>query len=135
VGKTRLAKALEEDLFNSGRFVYYLGVANRLLGLDLDIDTSGDRDEQLRRLGEVSHLFTDAGLILITTISELDDYELDMIRQLNQPNDCRVINIGENLFGHAQIDLQLNKLEEVENAVQRITDLLAKKKYLIEYYL
>jgi bifunctional enzyme CysN/CysC len=135
VGKKRLAKALEEDLFNSGRFVYYLGVANRLLGLDLDIDTSGDRDEQLRRLGEVSHLFTDAGLILITTISELDDYELDMIRQLNQPNDCRVINIGENLFGHAQIDLQLNKLEEVENAVQRITDLLAKKKYLIEYYL
>jgi bifunctional enzyme CysN/CysC len=135
VGKKRLAKALEEDLFNSGRLVYYLGLANRLLSIESDIDINNNRDEQIRRLGEVSHLFTDAGLILIATISGLDNYELDMIRQLNKPNDCHVINIGEIQFTNAEVGLQLNEINDIPSALRKIKDLLAEKKYIIEYYL
>lgn len=135
VWKKDLAKMLEENLFNSGRSVYYLGVSDSLLGIDVDIDESGDRDEYLRRLGEISHLFTDAGMILITTISGLDDYELEMINVLNQPNDCRVINVGENHFSKSTIDLQLDNLDDTEEAVAKIKTLLTEKKYLIEYYL
>lgn len=133
--KQDLAKALEEDLFNSGRSVYYLGISDSLLGIDTDIDEGGDRDEYLRRLGEISHLFTDAGLILITTVSGLDDYELEMINLLNQPNDCRVINVGENHFSKTSVDLQLDDLTDLKDAVTKIKTLLAAKKYLIEYYL
>ncbi len=135
VGKKQLAKALEEDLFNSGRLVYYLGLANRELSFESDIDVNNYRDEQIKRLGEVSHLFTDAGLILITTISGLDNYELDIIKQLNQPNDCRVINIGENIFTNSQIDLQLDEMTDTADALRQIRELLAEKKYIIEYYL
>ena len=135
VGKKDLAKMLEENLFNSGRSVYYLGVSDSLLGIDVDIDESADRDEYLRRLGEISHLFTDAGMILITTISDLDDYELEMINVLNQPNDCRVINVGENYFSKSTVDLQLDNLDDTEEAVAKIKTLLTEKKYLIEYYL
>ena len=134
-GKQDLAKALEKDLFNSGRSVYYLGLSDSLLGINTDIDEGGDRDEYLRRLGEMSHLFTDAGLILITTVSGLDDYELEMINLLNQPNDCRVINIGENHFSKSTVDLQLDELNDVKDAVTKIKSLLTEKKYLIEYYL
>ena len=133
--KNHLAKALEEDLFNSGRSVYYLGLSDSLLGIDTNIDDGGDRDEYLRRLGEMSHLFTDAGLILITTVSGLDDYELEMINLLNQPNDCRVINIGANHFSKSTVDLQLDDLDDLKDAVTKIKTLLAAKKYLIEYYL
>ena len=135
IGKKDLARALEEDLFNSGRSVYYLGLSNSLLGIDTDIDEGGDRDEYLRRLGEISHLFTDAGLILITTVSGLDDYELEMINLLNQPNDCRVINVGENYFSKSTVDLQLDDLNDLKDAVTKIKTLLTTKKYLIEYYL
>ena len=135
MGKQDLAKALEEDLFNSGRSVYYLGLSDSLLGIDTDIDEGGDRDEYLRRLGEISHLFTDAGLILITTASGLDDYELEMINLLNKPNDCRVINVGENHFSKSTVDLQLDDLKDLKEAVTKIKTLLAAKKYLIEYYL
>ena len=134
-GKKELAKALEEDLFNSGRFAYYLGISNSLLGIDADLDEGGDRDEHLRRLGEMSHLFTDAGLILITTISGMDDYELEMLNALNRPNDCRVINVGENHFNKAKVDLQLDDLADLNSAVEKIKTLLTAKKYLIEYYL
>jgi len=133
--KQNLAKALEEDLFNSGRSVYYLGLSDSLLGIDTDIDEGGDRDEYLRRLGEISHLFTDAGLILITTVSSLDDYELEMINLLNQPNDCRVINVGQSHFSKSEVDLQLDDLGDIKDAIAKIKTLLTAKKYLIEYYL
>ena len=135
IEKQDLAKALEEDMFNSGRSVYYLGLSDSLLGINTDIDEDGDRDEYLRRLGEISHLFTDAGLILITTISGLDDYELEMINLLNQPNDCRVINVGANHFSKSEVDLQLDNLNDLKDAVAKIKALLTAKKYLIEYYL
>ncbi len=134
-GKKRLAKALEENLFRSGRSVYYLGLADSLLGADMNVDQGGERDEYLRRLGEVSHLFTDAGLILIATISDLDEYELEMVKTLNRPNDCRVINVGTGRFTEAKIDLQVDDLSDQAAAIQRIKEMLVQKKYLIEYYL
>ena len=73
-GKIQLAKALEERLFSQGRMVYYLGLSNDLSGEAEEI--VADRDQSLQKLGEIAHMFTDAGLILITTVSELDDFEL-----------------------------------------------------------
>jgi bifunctional enzyme CysN/CysC len=133
-GKKRLAKALEEDLFSSGRFVYYLGVSDQLPGSEVGSESS-DRDEYLRQLGEISHMFTDAGMILITTISDLDDYELEMVEVLNKPNDCLVINVGENLFNKRKVDLEIDQWEGDIETVSQIKRVLARKNYLIEYYL
>jgi bifunctional enzyme CysN/CysC len=132
-GKEKLAKALEEDLFQSGRYVYYLGLSNT--SLSMDVTESGERDEYIRRLGEVSHLFTDAGLILIATISDFDDYELETINTLNQPGDFRIINVGPNRFSRAHVDLQIDEVSDVTEAVREIRQLLTAKQYLIEYYL
>ena len=134
-GKKELAKALEEKLFTNGRLVYYLGLSNSLLDSDADVDASGQRDEILRRLGEISHMFTDAGLILITTVSGLDDYELEMIETLNQPNDHLVVNVGANNFTHSKVDLHLDDSTNRDGAMGEIERLLASKKYLVEYYL
>ena len=130
-----LAKALEEHLFNAGRMVYYLGVSNSLLGLGADVNVRGERDEYLRRLGEVGHLFTDAGLIFITTVSYLDEYELEMIEKLNEPYDCLVINIGENRFSKGRADLEIDAQADTAKAIQEISSLLARKNYVMEYYL
>jgi len=137
LAKEQLAKALEENLFNDGRFVYYLGLSNSLLGIDagMDISESGERDEYIRQLGEISHLFTDAGMILIATVSNLDDYELETINTLNKPNDHRIINIGPNRFSTTKVDLQIDSLNDVTDAVNKIKELLTTQKYLIEYYL
>lgn len=133
-GKMKLAKALEAHLFNSGRLVYYLGLSNTLAGIDADLKDTDQRDEYLRRLGEVSHLFTDAGMLLITTVSDLDDYELEMVETLNKPNDCVVVNIGDNRFTHRQAHLQVDKIEEIEQSMRQVKSLLQDRNYLIEYY-
>src|SRR3989338_7151897 len=82
-GKVNIAKALEETLFKQGRFTYFLGISNKLLSAG-----SGSNDRVLEKmqhiqsLGEMSHVLTDAGLILITSISSVDQYELDMLKNL-----------------------------------------------------
>ncbi len=134
-GKGDLAKALEEKLFCNGRLVYYLGLSNSLMESDTDLNASSDRDEHLRRLGEISHMFTDAGLILIVTISGLDDYELGMIRTLNKPHDDFIVNVGENLYKGAEVDLQIDTLEHRAEAIEEIERALAARKHLVEYYL
>lgn len=134
-GKIKIARALEQELFNNGRFVYYLGMSNALLGIDSDMKVQGERAEFIRRLGEVAHLFTDAGMILIASVSDLDDYELDMLTALNKPNDVLVVNIGERRLTADKVDLGLPEHADLNESVQRITDLLQKRNVLVEYYL
>jgi bifunctional enzyme CysN/CysC len=53
---------LERRLFEDGRFVYFLGMANLVGGLGADARFGQlGRDEHLRRLGELARLFADAG--------------------------------------------------------------------------
>ena len=85
-GRKALARALEERLFNDGRFVYFLGIGNVLYGVDADIQSAAappdeaTRMEHVRRLGEVSNILLDAGLIVIATAAELSHDDLDLLR-------------------------------------------------------
>ena len=66
-GKSTLAGALEESLFLRGHHSYLLDGDNIRHGLSCDLGfTRQDRIENIRRIGEVSKLFVDAGLIVIT---------------------------------------------------------------------
>lgn len=134
-GAERFAKAIEERLFKQRRLAYYLGISNALAGLDADLKVGGERDEYVRRLGEVAHLFTDAGLILIATVSEVDDYELELIEKLNHPGELLVVGIGESRLTHRRPDLQISDANGQRDALERVTELLQQKSYLLEYYL
>jgi len=127
-GKQRIAKALEEALFNLGKNVYFLGISNRLVLATHDSkDKTLGKYEALVQLGELAHLMTDAGLILITSITDIDQYELAMLKKLNSPNRTFVVSVGEDeRFSAESIDLNLIENEESEAAVKKIVDLLVK---------
>jgi len=127
-GKQRIAKALEEALFNLGKNVYFLGISNRLvLAAEDSKDKTLGKYDALVHLGELAHLMTDAGLILITSITDIDQYELDMLKKLNNPNRTLVVCVGEDTrFAAESIDLALVENEESEAAVKNIVDLLVK---------
>lgn len=66
-GKTTLALALEQELFTRGYQTYVLDGDNIRGGLNSDLGFSpADRTENIRRIGEVAALFSDAGQIVIT---------------------------------------------------------------------
>ncbi len=133
-GKAALAKALEERLFAGGKLAYYLGISNSLLDGG-DAGDSGHRDEYIRRVGELAHVFTDAGLILITAVSDVDDYELDIIQTLGSPADLLVVSVGEKRLSRRQADLHLPSAADVPAAAKEIQTMLQTKNYLPEYYL
>lgn len=135
VGKKLLGKELEAELFRNGRYAYYLGLSDSLGAIGDQSGNIGERDEYIRRLGEVGHLFTEAGLVLITTVSDLDDYELAAIETLNKPNDCVVVNVAEDRFADREVDIEFGAEFEIHEAVKEIKELLEKKNVTIEYYL
>lgn len=66
-GKSTLAVNLEEELFSMGYHTYVLDGDNVRHGLNGDLGfTPEDREENIRRVGEVAKLFADAGTIVIT---------------------------------------------------------------------
>lgn len=68
-GKSTIANALEAKLYEMGKHTYLLDGDNIRHGLNKDLSFSdSDRVENIRRIGEVSKLFVDAGLIVVTAL-------------------------------------------------------------------
>ena len=66
-GKSTVAAAVEKALYEKGCLSYVLDGDNIRHGLNGDLSFSADdRKENIRRIGEVSKLFVDAGLITLT---------------------------------------------------------------------
>jgi len=129
-GKKDVAKALEEALFKAGKFTYFLGISNELLSSGLNINNKTlNKIQHIQQLGEMAHVLTDAGLILITSISDVDDYELEILKALNRPHKTIVVNIGDNQFSEGFVDLTLSKVDTPEllnQSTQEIIELLTK---------
>lgn len=67
-GKSTLAVEVESRLFQENIKTYHLDGDNIRFGLNKDLGfIKSDRTENIRRIGEVSKLFVDAGHILLTT--------------------------------------------------------------------
>jgi bifunctional enzyme CysN/CysC len=80
-GKSTLANALEQALVQRGHHSYLLDGDNVRHGLNKDLDFSdAGRNENIRRIGEVSALFVDAGLIVVTAFISPFRADRDRIR-------------------------------------------------------
>jgi adenylylsulfate kinase len=67
-GKSTIAVLLEQQLIARGRLAYRLDGDNVRHGLNKNLGISAeDRTENIRRIGEVAKLFTDAGVITIVS--------------------------------------------------------------------
>ena len=138
-GKKDLAKSVEEELFKSGKFTYFLGISNEILDIGVDVNNKTlSKVYHLRQLGEMAHVLTDSGLILITSISDVDEYELEMLKKLNHPNQTIVINVGESQFSEGYVDLNLNKInntESLQQSTEKVVTLLKQSTTLDPEYL
>jgi adenylylsulfate kinase len=66
-GKSTLANAVNSALFEQGLACYVLDGDNVRHGLCADLGFSdADREENIRRIGEVAKLFLDAGVVVLT---------------------------------------------------------------------
>jgi adenylylsulfate kinase len=82
-GKSTIANLLEKKLAEHGKHTYLLDGDNVRHGLCGDLTFSDkDRVENIRRIGEVSKLFVDAGTIVLTAFISPFKSERDYCRNL-----------------------------------------------------
>ena len=82
-GKSTIANLVEKKLYALGRHSFLLDGDNVRHGLNRDLGfTEADRIENIRRVGEVAKLMTDAGLIVLTAFISPFRAERDMVRAM-----------------------------------------------------
>ena len=87
-GKSTLAVAAERALVSRGRLAYVLDGDNIRHGLNKNLGFGpADRTENIRRIGEVAKLFTDAGLIVFTSFISPYRADRDAVRALMAAGD------------------------------------------------
>ena len=88
-GKTTVAMEVEKRLFEEGYFSFVLDGDNVRHGLNADLGFSPeDRQENIRRIGEVAKLFAEAGAIVLTAFISPYREDRDRIRRsMTQPED------------------------------------------------
>jgi adenylylsulfate kinase len=83
-GKSTIAYTLEHALVQRGNQAYVLDGDNIRHGLNKNLGFSaGDREENIRRIGEVAKLFADGGIITMTSFISPYRKDRDTVRALH----------------------------------------------------
>ncbi len=97
-GKSTIANLVEGKLARMNRHTFLLDGDNVRHGLNKDLGfTDADRVENIRRVGEVAKLMTDAGLIVITAFISPFKAERDMVRAMIPDGEFFEIHIDTTL--------------------------------------
>jgi adenylylsulfate kinase len=87
-GKSTLAHAVEEELYNMGCRTYVFDGDNVRHGLNSDLSFSNeDREENIRRIGEMCKLFIEAGVIALTAFISPFRRDRNSVRRLVKDGD------------------------------------------------
>jgi adenylylsulfate kinase len=97
-GKSTLANAVNSALFEQGLACYVLDGDNVRHGLCRDLGFSdADREENIRRIGEVAKLFLDAGVVVLTAFVSPFRADRDRARALVEAGDFIEIHCAADL--------------------------------------
>ncbi len=104
-GKSTIAVAVEQVLLSRGHHAYRLDGDNIRMGLNKNLGFSAeDRAENIRRIGEVSKLFADSGILSIASFISPYKADRDAVRALHADNDVA--------YFECYIDCSLEAAEE-----------------------
>ena len=127
-GKKTIARALEKRLFDDGRIVTFLGIGSIIYGVDADLThkTALNKEEHLRRLAEIAHIFLSTSGILIVTAINLSQSDLEIISTIIEPDKIDVILIGTSSTSNIQFNLHIPEIDSVDIHVGNIKKMLSE---------
>ena len=93
-GKSTIAVALEQALYQRGVLVYRLDGDNIRLGINKNLGFSAeDRAENIRRVGEVSKLFVDGGVIVLSSFISPYLVDRQIVRELHEADNMPFVEV------------------------------------------
>lgn len=102
-GKSTIANTVDHKLFEMGKHTFVLDGDNIRMGLNKNLGFSPeDRTENIRRIGEVSKLYTDAGILVMTAFISPYLEDRDQVRAI----------LGDGEFIEVYVQASLETCEE-----------------------
>ena len=96
-GKSTIAFTLEHALLRRGNLSYVLDGDNIRHGLNKNLGFSAaDREENIRRIGEVAKLFADCGVVTMTSFISPYRKDRDLVRELHAKGNLPFIEVFMN---------------------------------------
>jgi len=96
-GKSTVAVALEKALFKLGKMSYRLDGDNIRLGINKNLGFSAeDRTENIRRIGEISKLYCDTGIISLNSFISPYRADRDQVRRIHEEGGYNFIEVHVN---------------------------------------
>ena len=93
-GKSTIAHGVEKRLFDLGANVYVFDGDNVRHGLCSDLSFSPeDRTENIRRIGEMTKLFLDAGTICLCAFITPREDVRERLREMHEPGDFYLVHV------------------------------------------
>lgn len=93
-GKSTVAVALEQALAAKAKLTYRLDGDNIRLGINKNLGFSAeDRTENIRRIGEISKLFVDVGIITLSSFVSPYRADRDLVRKLHEDAGMQFIEV------------------------------------------
>lgn len=93
-GKSTVAVAVEKALMAQGKVAYRLDGDNIRMGLNKNLGfTAEDRTENIRRIGEATKLFADAGFISLNSFISPYRADRDAVRALHEEAGLKFIEV------------------------------------------
>lgn len=93
-GKSTIAVALEGALYEMGILCYRLDGDNVRMGINKNLGFSAeDRTENIRRVGEVSKLFVDSGVLALSSFISPYREDRDLVRALHDAADMPFVEV------------------------------------------
>jgi len=113
-----VAASLERRIFAQGVHSYCLSATD--LGDDKDVL---GREAHLTRLGEIAWAMTDAGIVLVAALGDMDRFDLERLRELAAPHDVFVVGRGDGGDLGADLDLppELDAEQAADEALRALT--------------
>lgn len=101
-GKSTIANALEEKLYDLKVHTFALDGDNTRLGINKDLDfTENGRKENIRRVSEIAKLFADSGIVVLSSFISPFEADRQMAREI----------VGEDRFFEIFVDTPLEVCE------------------------
>lgn len=113
-GKTTVSMQLEQFLCSKGIPAYSLDGDNIRHGLNKDLGFApSDREENIRRIGEVAKLFADAGVVCLVSFISPYRKDRDSARQIHEKNSLPFVEV------HVDTPLQVCENRDVKGLYKK----------------
>ena len=135
LGQKAFAKYLERGLFMEGRNTFYLDLGDAFQNIDTTaINAVEKRNENLRSFAKMSSVLLHAGNIVIVTVTDIRQEELDTIAAAAHKQSVKLLWVGDAEAQDLHIDLLLKEHETKERIYSKVKKMLIDAQIIFQPY-